>query len=100
MDTDTTTWHYFGSTAFGWKKAQTRAEILEALAKQAGSDIIKRNLKPSGGLYCWICLVKLPQSTNYGINFFQPTVPWERGQEFNIVNVKGHAVPIDREVTL
>lgn len=95
MKDDTTTFHYFGSTAFGWRVGQSRAEVIEALARDAGADIIRRNMKPNGGLYVWTCFVPLPQSAPYEIEQFAPTVPYQYGQAFNIVNIKGHVTPID-----
>jgi hypothetical protein len=90
-------YHYFASTAFGWAVAPTRAEAMASVARQAGTDIIKRNTKASGGLYCWTVRVELPQSTSYGINNYAPAdVPTADVREFNLVNTKGHSLPIDR----
>lgn len=94
---DKTTQHYYGSTAFNWAVGQTRDEVLTKLAKQAGTDTIKRNVKHNGGLYAWVCLVHAPQSAAYEIEYYQPKgVEISDAQEFNILNSKGKSDRIYR----
>lgn len=89
--------HYFGSTAFNWATGETREEVLQKLARMAGADIIKRNVKANGGgLYAWTVQVNAPQSAHYEINNYAPSgVPTEQAQAFNILNAKGKASPIN-----
>lgn len=101
--------HYYATTVFGWAVAPTREEAIASVARQAGSDIIKRNLKPNGGLYCWSCRVGMPQADHYTINEYTPEfiirdgkptkerVPVSKVIEANIQNTKGHLVLIDKE---
>lgn len=91
--------HYFGSTPYHWAIGETRQEVIENLARMAGTDTIKRHLKEHKGLYCWTCRVDAPRSAKYAINFFQPQgVPVSLGQEFNIVNAKGHVITLEPTV--
>lgn len=91
---DNTTQHFFGSTAFNWAVGQTRAEVLEKLARSAGADIIRRNVKNNGGLYAWTCLVPLPQTAPYEIENYAPRGVGARdAEEFNILNAKGKHAP-------
>jgi len=90
--------HYYGSTAYNWCRDDSVENVLLTLARMAGSDAIKRNVKGSGGLYSWICKVEAPRSTSYDINFFAPVgVEISESWEFNIMNTKGHCLPITRE---
>ena len=102
-------YHYYATIAFGWAVAPTREEAIASVARQAGTDIIKRNVKAHGGLYCWSCRVELPQEAHYSINFYQPEfitrdgktteerVPLSKVIEANIQNLKGHLVIVDKE---
>lgn len=95
---DKKNYHYFGSTAFNWATGESRAEVLEKLARNAGSTIIKENVKRNKGLYAWTVRVDQCVDLDYQINSYQPQeVPLSNAQEFNIVNTKGHVIPIDRE---
>lgn len=97
MNTETQQHHYYGTTAFSWATGETRAEVLAKLARVAGSDIIKRNVKSSGGLYAWTVRVNLPQTAGYEIDSYRPVgVPTEKPQSFRIVNTKGYVIP-DKE---
>lgn len=90
--------HYFASTCASWGVGQTRAEAMANAARGAGSDVIKANVKPHGGLYCWTCRVEAPESAEYQISYYAPQdVECTRVQEFNLQNTKGHALPIDHE---
>ena len=94
--------HFFASTAFNWATASTRAEAVAKVARAAGADLIKRNVKAHGGLYVWTVQVNTPEDQHYTINNYapnklivdgQPTtvqVPVGRPMEFDIVNTKGH----------
>lgn len=90
--------HYFGSTAYNWATGATRQEVIEKLARQAGTEAIKRNDKHSEGqgLYCWTCRVGVPQSTDYEISYFQPQgVPVTQGLEVGIKSAKGLVVVLE-----
>lgn len=88
--------HYFGSTAFNWATGETRQEVITKLAKQAGTEILKRNVKASGGLYCWTCRVEAPQGTDYEIRYFCPQgVKITQALAVNIQNSKGHVTVIE-----
>ncbi|MGF6139016.1 hypothetical protein [Pseudomonas laurylsulfatiphila] len=90
--------HYFGSTCFNWALGESPEEVLANLAKAAGANSIKVQVKHNGGLYAWICKVHAPRSSPYVINFFQPQgVEVSECQEFNIMNSKGHCLPITKE---
>lgn len=92
--------HYYGSTAFTWAVGQTREEVLRALAKDAGKDLIQNNVRKNGGLYVWTCRVDLPQDSVYSIRNFHPVeVPIDPStiHEYNIQSVKGTVYPIDKE---
>lgn len=101
--TDATVRHYFGSTAFNWCVAQTAAEVLARLAREAGDGIIKGNMKNNGGLYAWLCVVELPESERYSIHNYAPhmladevtRVPLHSCREYLIQNTKGHVVPCE-----
>jgi len=91
-------YHYFGSTCFNWCRADSVEAVLKNLASWAGADTVKRQIKNNGGLYAWVCRVEVPQSSSYGTNFFRPVdVPVSESWEFNIMNTKGHVLPITRE---
>ena len=90
--------HFFGSTAFNWAVGSTREEVLGKLARAAGSDIIKANVKRNGGLYAWTCMVPLPESADYAIHNYAPVnVGACEVQEFNIMYINGASLPITRE---
>lgn len=87
--------HYFGTTAFTWAVAQTREEVIAALARDAGKGIIAAQVKANGGLYCWTVRVDLPQSANYEISYYKPVgVPLADAVAFNIISAKGKAVAL------
>lgn len=100
--------HYYASSAFGWAAAPTRREAVAAVARDAGSAIVRRQVKAHGGLYVWSCRVELPQSATYTINEYAPEfitakqddgtfkstnvrVPTSRHVESRVVDTKGHA---------
>lgn len=88
--------HYFGSTAFDWAKAATRAEVLQKLAKAASTATIKENVKHNGGLYAWTVRVMQAQSEPYAIAYYRPEgVPTESPAEFLIQNARGESLPTD-----
>lgn len=102
--------HFFASTAFNWATAPTREEAIAKVARAAGGDIIKRNVKANGGLYCWTTRVDCPAETHYSIHYYQPhklldaddneidvRVPLSRAMAFNIQNVKGHVTYIEEK---
>ncbi len=93
--------HFFGSTPFNWATGNTRQEVIEKLAAEAGSEMIKRSLRASNtykGIYCWTCRVGLPPSAEYRIANFQPQgVPVTLAQEHNIVSVKGYVTLIEHD---
>lgn len=92
------THHYFATTAFAFGTGATLAEAMEKAARLSGADAIKSQLKMSGGLYCWTCKVMAPPEADYHIENFKPKgVPIEDGREFNLVNTKGHCLPIERK---
>lgn len=86
--------HYFGSTAFDWAVGATREAVIAKLARAAGSDAIKRNVKASGGLYVWTCVVHLPQSAHYDIESYAPVAPRSESQAALITTIKGATVPV------
>jgi hypothetical protein len=89
--------HFFGSTALNWATGATREEVIAKLARVAGADLIKRQVKAHGGLYCWTCRVDVAQSTNYSINNYAPEgVPTAAAQECNLLNTKGKTATIVR----
>lgn len=91
-------YHYFGSTAYHWCREDSAEAVLKTLARNAGSDNIKRQVKANGGLYAWVCKVEKPRTASYAINFFQPVdVPISHSAEYHIMNSKGHCLPITRE---
>lgn len=99
--------HYYASTAFDWAVADTRAEAIARVAKSAGSDGIKRQVKANGGLYVWSCRVELPQSATYTITSYAPDriivdgketedkVPIGDAKSYRIQNTKGHVAVED-----
>lgn len=90
-------YHYFGSTAWNWATGASRAEVLTKLAREAGADLIRRNVKASGGLYAWTVRVNLPADAEYGIENYAPRgVPTECAEAFRIQNTKGHALPLEK----
>lgn len=98
MNDEDKPFHYFGSTCYGWAKGNTPEFVLETLARIAGTDAIKQQLKQNKGLYAWVCKVDVPRSTKYQINFFQPQgVSISDTQEFLIMNTKGWCLPITKE---
>ena len=96
--------HYYASTAFNWAVAQTRKEAIESVARMAGADIIKINVKNHGGLYVWSCRVLMPESTHYSIHAYAPhkimldgkttgvAVPLGAIVIARIQNTKGHLI--------
>lgn len=90
--------HFYGTSAYNWATGSSRQEVIDKLAREAGTDAIKRNVKATGGLYCWTCRVELPQSAHYQISFFQPQgVPVSDFLEVNIVSVGGGVKLIENE---
>ncbi|WJM88680.1 hypothetical protein QDY63_14855 [Pseudomonas brenneri] len=90
--------HYFGSTALNWCKDTSPENVLFTLARMAGTETIKQQVKCNKGLYAWVCRVEQPQTTKYEINNFAPAgVKVSESWEFNIMNAKGHCLPITRE---
>ena len=102
--------HFFASTAFGWSVAPTRQEAIDNLARLAGAEQIKLQVKANGGLYVWSCKVLTPQDQNYTINWYMPDclrdaddnvttvkVPRSDAMAHNIVSVKGHLRLIEAE---
>lgn len=89
--------HYFASTAYGWSRADTRAEAIAKVARQAGSGFFKGvKGRPAPTLYVWTCKVNAPKDAVYSIDFYMPTVVGiEAAMEFEIVSVDGHVVPRD-----
>lgn len=88
--------HYYAATWQSWATASTRKEAIEKVAKEAGKVTIKEQLKVFGGLYVWTTRVLAPADAEYAITNFQPVdVPMEDPQDFRIVDVKGHVVPMD-----
>lgn len=90
--------HFFGSTAYNWAIGDTRQEVIESLARMAGTDIIKRNDKHSegNGLYCWLCRVDVPRDEEYEIAWFQPQgVPVSHVIEVGIKSAKGLVVLLE-----
>lgn len=93
--------HFFGSTAFNWAVADTREEVLRRLARKAGTDAIKRNVKKNGGMYCWTCMVPLPESATYQISNYAPVgVGACEVQEFRIMYINGASLPITRPLPI
>lgn len=79
---------YFGSTAYNWATGATRNEVIAKLAKAAGADIIRRNVKANGGLYVWLC--KVPIDGPFDIEFYMPKVEGlTEKQAYLIQNTKG-----------
>jgi len=88
--------HYFGSTCFHWATGATRQEVLEKLARMAGTETIKKSIKSQGGFYAWTCRVNVPHSADYQISYFKPQgVECVLPQEFNLMNAKGHSLPVE-----
>lgn len=88
--------HFYGTTAFGWAVATTRQEVLRMLARDAGADTIKRQVKSQGGLYVWTALVDVPKDTHYQIDSYKPQgVPLSDVIEYCLQNAKGVAVVYD-----
>jgi hypothetical protein len=111
-------YHYYASTAVSWATGSTRHEAIARAARIAGSDIIKRNVKSQGGLYCWSCRVLAPEAQSYTINFYQPEfitvleegtgqykstgvpIPKDRAMGMRIQNIKGHVILDEKEEML
>ena len=88
--------HYYAATCMSWATAPTRHEAIEKVAKAAGKDTIRRQLKECGGMYVWTVKVLLPPAANYSINFYQPVnVPMGEVKEYRITDSKGHIAPLD-----
>lgn len=89
-------YHYYVTTCMDWATAPTRREAIAKVAKRAGADIIRRNIKEFGGMYVWSVKVLLPGAAEYAINFYQPVdVPMEDAKEYRITSEKGYVVPMD-----
>lgn len=97
--TEQPTHHFYGSTAYNWTTAGTRAEVLVKLAKLAGAEVIKQSMtNGNGGLLTYTCRVLVPADAEYGIKNYMPVdVPTDRDQDFRIVSVKGYVVPVEVE---
>lgn len=90
--------HFYGSTMFHWETAPTRAEVLKKLARQAGSDTLKRAVAGSGGLMAVTCRVLAPQNAAYKISNYVPVgIETDRFQDFRLVSVKGYVVPVEKD---
>lgn len=89
--------HYYASTAYGWSRADTRAEAIAKVARQAGSSAFTAPKgKPKPTLFVWTCKVNAPKDAAYSIEFYMPTgVDIGAAMEFEIVSAKGHVVPRD-----
>ena len=101
--------HYYGSTGYGWQCGQSREEVLGKLARAAGTSILERARKHSGGLYAQVCRVELPQAAHYDISNYMPSVitkedgvnearkgervPTSEFEQVLITNMKGRAIP-------
>ena len=75
---DGSTHHYFASTVFGWKTANTREEAINGLVKGFRSELtpMVKNSQKRGdiGVYVWTCKVPLPNDADhpYRIEFYAP----------------------------
>lgn len=91
--------HYFGTSCYNWAKGKSVEDVLVKLGSMIGPGIMKTlKQKNSEGFYVWVCKVNAPQSTQYPLNFYQPQdVEVLESWEFNMMNAKGHVLPITRE---
>lgn len=89
--------HYYGSTCFSWRCANTRQEVLTLLARDAGATEIRRNLKGTvPGVSAVTCRVKAPLAAAYKISGFLPVgVETVEIQQHAIVSVKGATIQLE-----
>jgi hypothetical protein len=96
IETPETPCHYYASTCMNWGTAPTRREAIAKVAKAAGAEMIRRQVKECGGMYVWSVKVLLPADADYKIEFYAPVnVPMKASEEYRIVDVKGSIVPMD-----
>lgn len=80
--------HYFGSTGINWACADSREEVLAKLARAAGANIIRINVKEQGGMYAWTTRVELPEAVSYRIENFTPVnVPCSSPRQHRILSL-------------
>lgn len=88
-------YHYYAATCFGWAVAGTRKEAIAKVARDAGRDTIKRQVKSFEGLYVWTAKVLAPIETDYKIRNWQPVgVEIEDAEEARIVDTKGNVIKL------
>lgn len=94
MNNDT---HIYGYTNQAWAVGKTREEVIQALAKEAGKEVIQRYVDNDKGLLCSTCVVERPITTSYAIDEYRPVdVPTRDWQSVYIQNVKGDSTPYNQ----
>lgn len=87
--------HYYGSTAFHWATAPTRAQVLQDLGRMTGAHELK---KYKEGLTVWTCRVLAPKSAEYRISNYAPQgVETDGVHSFKLMTVKGYCLPMDHK---
>ena len=91
--------HFFATCAFGWSTSEiSREDALEKLAKRFRPDcqsVIRNTKKETGnaGMYFWSCVVDVPSTMGYGIEWYQPVgVPTSNHKEHDLTRVTLKAV--------
>lgn len=90
-------YHYYASTALSWAVADTREEAIKRVARDAGADIIRANVKAHGGLYAESCRVELPIAAPYEIRMYMPDgVQVSEHETHRITNARGAYKPAEQ----
>lgn len=82
--------HYFGSTAYTWRTADTLEEVIKGLAKDLGTQKFKTMKLTGDRQIAYTCKVHLPAGASYEIRSYMPHgVECSEYLDFQLLGVDG-----------